>query len=206
MMTDRLPREFYLRDNVLTIARDMLGKELISFSDGRLTSGIITEAEAYNGIIDRASHTYGDRRTKRTETMYSEGGVAYIYLCYGIHSLLNAVTNIKDVPHAVLIRAILPYRGTEVMEERLGRQIKPKEGQGPGKVTKLLGLTFTDDGEDLVEGNRLWIANTNIVIPDSAIQITPRIGVAYAGEDALLPYRFVIDLNIMLNLLNGRDN
>ncbi|HLN53710.1 MAG TPA: DNA-3-methyladenine glycosylase [Lentimicrobium sp.] len=189
---NRLPPEFYKRDNVIAIARELLGKELVSFAGERLTSGIITETEAYNGIVDKASHAYGDRRTKRTETMYHEGGVAYIYLCYGIHSLLNVVTNIKDVPHAVLIRAILPVKGIEIMEERIGRRIKEKEGQGPGKVTKLLGLTYADNGDDLIGGNKLWIEETNMRVSMEQILITPRIGVDYAKEDALLPYRFVL--------------
>lgn len=189
---NRLPLGFYLRDDVVSIARDLIGKRLLSFAHGQLTSGIITETEAYNGVIDRASHAYGDRRTKRTETMYQQGGVAYIYLCYGIHSLLNVVTNIEGVPHAVLIRSILPVQGIEIMQERLGRKVTTKEGVGPGKVTKLLGLTFTDDGADLVKGDKVWIEDSNIKVPEEKIKITPRIGVMYAKEDALLPYRFVL--------------
>ena len=190
---NRLPLGFYIRDNVISIARDLLGKQIVSFAEGRHTSGIITETEAYNGIVDKASHAYGDRRTKRTETMYREGGVAYIYLCYGIHSLLNVVTNIKGVPHAVLIRSVMPLDGIEIMEERIGRRVKIKDGQGPGKVTKLLGLTFADDGADLIKGDKLWIENTKINLPEDKISVTPRIGVDYAREDALLPYRFLTD-------------
>lgn len=188
-----VPKEFYLRDDVVTIARELLGKEIMSFVNGQLASGIITETEAYNGIIDRASHAFGDRKTPRTSTMYREGGIAYIYLCYGIHSLLNVVANFEGTPHAILIRAIYPLRGVNIMSERLGRKAFPKEGIGPGKVSKLLGLSFTMDGESLTEGRNIWIEDTKIQINPSMISITPRIGVDYAGEDAKLPYRFVVD-------------
>ncbi len=122
--------------------------------------------------------------------MYQRGGIAYIYLCYGIHSLLNVVTNSDDIPHAVLIRGIVPFEGIDIMEERISRKVKVKDGIGPGKVTKLLGLTFADDGADLIKGNKLWIENTRIILPEDQIIVTPRIGVDYAQEDALLPYRF----------------
>lgn len=190
----RLPLSFYTRGDVLTISRELLGKRIVTDKDGIVVSGIITETEAYNGAIDKASHAYGDRRTKRTETMYQEGGIAYIYLCYGIHSLFNVVTNVAGLPHAVLIRAIMPEHGKEVMADRIGRNITDKEGQGPGKVTKLLALNFTDDKEDLINGNRVWIEETNIMIPEDTIEVTSRIGVDYAQEDALLPYRFVIGM------------
>lgn len=190
---NRLPAIFYHREKVTTIARELLGKELISFTNQQLTSGIITETEAYEGINDKASHAYGNRMTPRTKTMYEQGGIAYIYLCYGIHSLLNVVTNIEGVPHAVLIRAIFPLKGKDIMMERLGRLVVPKEGIGPGKVSRLLGLKVADNGSDLINGHHLWIEETGLRIADSQIAITPRIGVSYAGEDALLPYRFVIE-------------
>jgi len=193
----RLQETFYTRGDVLTIARELLGKQLVSFSEGQLTAGIITETEAYNGIIDKASHAYGDRRTKRTDTMYQGGGIAYIYLCYGIHSLLNVVTNISGIPHAVLIRGIYPVAGQEIMSRRIGRKISAKEGIGPGKVTKLLGLTYADDREDLIRSNKVWIEDADVLIPDNHVMITPRIGVGYAGEDALLPYRFMVDGKII---------
>lgn len=193
----RLQESFYTRVDVLTIARELLGKQLVSFSEGQLTAGIITETEAYNGIIDKASHAYGNRRTKRTETMYQGGGLAYIYLCYGIHSLLNVVTNISGVPHAVLIRAIYPVAGQEIMSHRISRKVTAKEGIGPGKVTKLLGLTYADDSEDLIRSNKVWIEDNGIIIPEAIIMTTPRIGVSYAEEDALLPYRFVVDSKAM---------
>lgn len=199
---ERLSPGFYLREDVKQIARDLLGKRLVSYAEGRLTAGIITETEAYEGVTDRASHAFGGRRTQRTETMFQQGGIAYIYLCYGIHSLLNVVTNIAGTPHAVLIRGILPDTGNEIMSERIGRKVTAKEGVGPGRVTKLLGLTFADDKEDLVYGEKIWIEETGLVLPGEFIKQTPRIGVDYAGEDALLPYRYIVtsnDLNTIIN-------
>src|SRR5690349_17324323 len=101
----KLSREFYLREDVVRISKELLGKYLFTFIDGKLTGGIITETEAYKAPEDKASHAYGGRRTERTEIFYSEGGVSYVYLCYGIHHLFNVVTNQKDIPHAILIRA-----------------------------------------------------------------------------------------------------
>src|SRR6187401_2200797 len=107
----KLDDSFYVREDVVQISRELLGKVLVTRMGNKITSGIITETEAYNGIIDKASHAYNNRRTKRTEIMYHVGGTAYIYLCYGIHSLFNVVTNEKDIPDAVLVRSIIPDRG-----------------------------------------------------------------------------------------------
>jgi DNA-3-methyladenine glycosylase len=189
---NRLLRSFYTRDDVTDIARDLIGKKIVSFIGMQLTEGIISETEAYKGIEDKASHAFGNRRTKRTETMYMSGGIAYIYFCYGIHSLLNVVTNKEEIPHAVLIRAIYPVAGIDIMSERLGRKVTAKEGIGPGRVTRLLGLTYADDREDIAEGDKIWIESAGIIIPDDIIEVTPRIGVGYAEEDALLPYRFQV--------------
>src|ERR1041385_1383130 len=114
----KLPRSFYLRDNVLSITEELLGKFLVTKFNGVITSGMITEAEAYGGVIDSASHAFNGRRTNRTEIMYALGGTAYIYLCYGIHHLFNVVTNEKDIPHAILIRALEPAEGIELMLKR----------------------------------------------------------------------------------------
>jgi DNA-3-methyladenine glycosylase len=191
----RLTLDFYTQQDVVKIAQQLIGKLLVSSAGGKFTSGIITETEAYNGVVDKASHAFGNRRTKRTETMYQRGGIAYIYLCYGIHSLLNVVTNNSGTPHAVLIRAIYPFHGLDTMSERVGHKINQKDGIGPGKVTKLLGLTYDDDKSDLISGNKVWIEDAGINITTDKIKITPRIGVTYAKEDALLPYRFVANLS-----------
>jgi DNA-3-methyladenine glycosylase len=197
---NRIAKEFYLREDVVLIARELLGKILISFTSQQYTAGIITETEAYNGIIDKASHAYGGRRTKRTETMYREGGIAYVYLCYGIHSLLNVVTNVAEVPHAVLVRSVYPLTGIDIMEQRIGRKVGFKEGTGPGRVTRLLDIHYKDDGENLITGNKIWIEDIGVSIPESEIICTPRIGVNYAEEDALLPYRFQVSKGYIMTI------
>lgn len=182
-----IPLSFYLQEDVVAVAKDLLGKTLYSCIDGVLTGGIITETEAYAGVSDRASHAYGGRRTKRNEAMYKEGGIAYVYLCYGIHHLLNIVTNKSGVPHAVLIRALLPTHGVEEIQKRRKSQ---KEGaflcSGPGTVTQALGIDLTHNHLSLFS-KELWLTDGPRPIE---IVAGPRVGVEYAKEDALLPYRF----------------
>lgn len=194
----KLHKSFYTRDSVTTIAKELLGKYIFTFDDGKLTGGIITETEAYAGVSDRASHAYNNRRTKRTEVMFAEGGVAYVYLCYGMHHLFNFVTGDRNVPDAVLLRGILPVEGIEVMELRMGRKMKPKGfSDGPGKVSKILNIKVTDSGEPLT-GDRIWVEDNGIQVRENNILELPRVGVDYAGEDALLPYRFMIkDISIL---------
>ena len=189
---NRLQKSYFLGHDVLAIARDLLGKYLFTMKDGQLAGGIISEVEAYKGTTDKASHAYGGRRTRRNEMMYHEGGVAYMYLCYGMHHMLNFVTNEEDVPDAVLIRGIIPTHGEELMLRRTGKSRMSHDiGSGPGKVSKLLGLAVADNGCPLTS-DTVWIEDRGLQIPDNQIEITPRIGVDYAGEDALLPYRFLI--------------
>jgi DNA-3-methyladenine glycosylase len=184
----KLKRAYYLQPNVVKIAKDLIGKVLVSKTGNTLTSGIITETEAYNGIVDKASHAFGGRRTERTETMFSEGGISYVYLCYGIHNLFNIVTNVKDVPHAVLIRAIQPLRGEKyILERRNAKSLSKNLCVGPGKVTSALAITRQHNAIDL-SGNIIWLEDDNI--KPKNILVGPRIGVDYAGEDAKLPYRF----------------
>ncbi len=190
----KLTNDFYQRTDVVQIARELLGKELITCIDGQLTSGIITETEAYNGIIDRASHAYGGRFTPRTQTMYATGGVCYVYLCYGIHHLFNVVTNIEGVPHAVLIRNIKPLKGLEtILQRRNKTKVDKTLSTGPGTLSQAMGIKTLHNGLPL-QGNTVWIEDTGIKIDPKDIITTPRIGVDYAGEDALLPYRFVVSL------------
>ena len=189
---NRLQKSYFLGHDVLAIARDLLGKYLFTLKDGQLAGGIISEVEAYKGTADKASHAYGGRRTRRNEMMYHEGGVAYMYLCYGMHNMLNFVTNEEGIPDAVLIRGIIPTHGEELMLRRTGKTRMSRDiGSGPGKVSKLLGLTVADNGCPLT-GDTVWIEDRGLQIPANQIEITPRIGVDYAGEDALLPYRFLI--------------
>ena len=191
---NKLKKKFYLRDNVLQISRELIGKYLFTKFDGTITGGIITETEAYNGIIDRASHAFGGRRTQRTEIMYLEGGVAYVYLCYGIHSLFNVVTSVKDVPHAVLIRGLHPTHGIDVMLKRRNKKTIDKSlTKGPGSVAKALGIHYSHTGTNL-SGNKIWIEDRGEKINGLKLLITKRIGVEYSGEDAHLPYRFVLNI------------
>lgn len=188
----KLSRDFYLQDDVVALARTLIGKVLFTYIDGRLTAGIITETEAYAGVVDKASHAYGGRRTNRTETMYAQGGTGYVYLCYGIHHLFNIVTNVEGTPHAVLIRGVKPLKGIDIIRER--RKF-PKNDKllsaGPGTVSQALGILTKHDHTDLL-GNTIWIEDHGIVVPNDKVKITPRIGVDYAGEDAKLPYRFFV--------------
>jgi len=194
-----LTREFYLCPDVVQVAMDLLGKHLVTRMDGIITSGIICETEAYAGVSDRASHAYGGRRTARTEVMYAIGGTAYVYLCYGVHSLFNIVTNEADIPHAVLIRGIMPAEGQAHMLRRSGKErITKDSGVGPGKVSKLLGIHYSHSGLDLavlsdkMDTPGIWLEDRDIHINRKNILMLPRVGVDYAGEDALLPYRFKI--------------
>lgn len=193
-----LPVAFYKRENVLQIARELLGKVLVTEIDGNLTSGIIYETEAYAGINDKASHAYGEKKTNRTKIMYQEGGVAYVYLCYGIHSLFNIVTNKSGTPHAVLVRGIIPYQGIEKILARAGKnKVDFNLGNGPGKVSKILGIHYFDTGTSLIFKNvksqrNIWIENSKLKITKNDILVTKRVGVDYAGNDADLPYRFIM--------------
>jgi DNA-3-methyladenine glycosylase len=190
-MLKKLPLDFYLRSDVVEIARDLLGKIIVTKFNGITTMGRIMETEAYNGIIDKASHAYRDRRTNRTEIMYAKGGVAYVYLCYGIHHLFNVVTNVANTPHAVLIRAIEPVKGKEDMRIRLNKLKIGEIIKGPGSASRALGISTTHTGYSL-RGRELYIADDGYTIDQAKIISGPRIGVAYAMEDALLPYRFIL--------------
>ncbi|MBI4946531.1 MAG: DNA-3-methyladenine glycosylase [Bacteroidetes bacterium] len=199
----KLKRDFYIRENVVLIAQELLGKVLFTKMHGKITAGIISETEAYEGVTDRASHAYNHRRTARTEMMYAVGGTAYVYLCYGIHHLFNVVTNEKDVPHAVLIRAIKPYEGVDTILKRRNLTPRPpllKESgwgrgicNGPGTVSQGLGIKTSHTGIDVL-GKTIWVEDRKIKILKSDIIKKPRIGVDYAGTDALLPYRFMIKI------------
>ena len=187
----KLPRQFYTRTNVLTVARDLLGKLLVvPASDGTRVSGLIVEAEAYRGPQDRASHAYGGRRTKRTETMYRTGGTAYIFFVYGMYNQFNVVTNLEGVPHAILIRALEPVEGIELMKVRRARQPERYLTNGPGKLCIALGIDRTFDRTDLL-GKRVWLEEGERV-PRSRIISGPRVGIDYAEEWVDKPWRFWI--------------
>lgn len=181
----------------MQIAKELLGKHLMTSFGGNITGGIIVETEAYEGAKDRASHAYHNRRTARTEVMYARGGCAYVYLCYGIHSLFNIVTNLEDIPHAILVRGIIPVTGIELMKQRTGRrEIQPDSGIGPGKVSSLLGIHYSHSGLSLT-GDQIWVEDKGFTIGGHQVITGPRIGVSYAGMDALLPYRFRVPEDII---------
>jgi DNA-3-methyladenine glycosylase len=191
----KLSLSFYQRTNVLEIAKDLLGKILVTKWDGVTTSARIVECEAYAGVIDKASHAVGGRRTARNEIMYGKGGFAYVYLCYGIHHLFNVVTNSEEMPHAVLIRAAEPLTGINKMLERTGKEkLDNTLTRGPGNVSKALGIYTTHSGLSLLSKN-LFIADDGFVYSKREILTSPRIGVDYAENHALLPYRFYIKGN-----------
>jgi DNA-3-methyladenine glycosylase len=190
----KLPKSFYTRHDVVQIAKELLGKYLFTKFNGKLTGGIITETEAYAGEIDRASHAHGGRRTKRTEVMYMQGGTAYVYLCYGIHSLFNVVTNQKNIPHAILIRAIHPTHGIETMlKRRKMKEVKKNLAAGPGTVSEALGIHYSDTGLSLL-GNKIWLEDREFKVDPENIIEGKRVGVDYAGEDADLLYRFILKM------------
>ena len=197
-ITDKLKKltiDFYNRENVLVIAKELLGKILVTKFDGIITSGRIVETEAYLGFQDRASHSFGGRRTVRNEAMYSGAATSYVYICYGMHHLFNVVTNKKEIPEAVLIRALEPLKGSEMMLLRTGKkQLDNTLTKGPGNVSKALGIDKQHTGLSLLS-TKIYIADDGFVVNDKITGMSRRIGVEGAGDAALLPYRFYIKGN-----------
>ena len=189
----KLPLSFYQRKNVVTIARELIGKILVTHFSDQLTTGRIVETEAYAAFSDKASHAFNGKRTARNEHMYAPAGTAYVYICYGIHQMMNVVTNNAGIPDAVLIRAVEPISGIDIMLQRTGK-VKADFSltRGPGNLAKALGIYKVHSGTILLS-NELFIAEDDS-IGSSAMEIIsgPRIGVQYAGNDALLPYRFFV--------------
>jgi DNA-3-methyladenine glycosylase len=191
----KLSEAFYTRPDPVQISRELLGKYLFTNINGILTGGIIVETEAYNGRTDKACHAHLGRRTTRTEVMYHTGGVAYVYFTYGMHHLFNIVTNEAGYADAVLVRALEPTVGIEEMLLRRGLQKQEyRLTAGPGVMCQALGITRDLYGEEL-QGNKIWLEDQNLMVPDEDIVSGPRVGIAYAQEDALLPWRFSIRNN-----------
>lgn len=186
-----LPREFYLHHDVTTVARNLLGKILCTAAEGGYTAGMIVETEAYSGVGDMACHACRFGKTPRTEVMFGDGGKAYIYLCYGIHHLFNIVTNVEGNADAVLIRALEPVEGVKVMMQRRKKMSPHRITAGPGTVSEALGLKSADTGASLF-GPLVWLEDHGRRLDDAEIIATTRIGVDYAGEDALKPWRYYI--------------
>lgn len=190
----KLPLSFYRRDDVVQIAKELLGKVLVTNWNGEYTCGRIVETEAYAGLMDKASHAFRGE-TPRTKVMFGEGGTAYVYLCYGIHQMFNIVTNKAGVPHAILIRAVEPIEGIDIMLRRTGRKIADETLTcGPGNVGKAFGFHTSQCGV-LLNSHELYIADDGFKVTSDMIITSPRVGVDYAGEHAQWHYRFYLKGN-----------
>lgn len=186
----KLQPSFYHRRNVTTIARDLLGKVLITSIKGQVSSGIIVETEAYSWK-ERGCHAYNGRKTLRNEVMFDAGGKAYVYLCYGMHHLFNVVTNREGIAEAVLIRAVEPLQGMEIMIERRGDVPVHQLTSGPGKLTRALGIDRSWNGK-VLWNDEVWIEDIGRKVFGKQLKVSKRIGIDYAGEDANLLWRFSI--------------
>ena len=190
----KIDLNWYKDSSVTTVAKSLLGKSLCTNFDGQLVKGKIVETEAYSGENDKACHANNQRKTARNKVMFEGGGAAYIYLCYGIHHLFNVVTNIKGKADAVLIRALEPMEGVEMMLARRNMtKFEKRLTAGPGVLTQALGIKTTHYGEKM-NGRNIWIEEGD-TLPVEDIVVTTRIGVEYAEEDALKPWRFYIKEN-----------
>jgi len=188
----KLAESFYIRRNVTTIARQLLGKILVTKINNQVTSGMIVETEAYSER-ERGSHAFKGV-TERNKVMFERGGIAYVYLCYGVHEMFNVVTNNAHKAEAILIRALEPIDGIETMLKRMNTSSSLRITSGPGKLTKALGIDRKLNGEKLTK-DKIWIEDRGIKIASAKIVSSPRIGIDYAGEDALLPWRFTVKEN-----------
>jgi len=191
----KLSREFYLRADTLEIARDLIGKRLVVPTEtGMRVSGMIVETEAYLGAIDKAAHSYKNRRTARNEITYAEGGHAYVFFIYGMYFQFNVVCGARNSPHVVLIRALEPVEGVEIMRVRRLRKNRSAKmpdknlASGPGKLCIALDITRELNGEDLSE-NRIWLEDFR-TFSGREIETGKRIGIDYAEEFAEKPWRF----------------
>ncbi len=191
-----LSRSFFHEEDVLSVAKNLLGKVLVTQFSGIETAGVIVETEAYRGADDRACHAYMNKRTKRTETMFRAGGHAYIYLCYGLHHLFNVVSGPEEVPDAVLIRAMEPVLGLdEMLRRRNLNRNQPKVSSGPACLSMALGIHKHMDGDRLWEKSGIWLEDWSFALDKDQIAADTRIGVSYAGSDALRPWRFFVKNN-----------
>jgi len=188
-------REVLSSTDIVSLSQMLLGATVTTRIDNQLTSGIIVETEAYRAPDDKGSHAHGNKRTKRTETMFGSPGYAYVYLCYGIHHMLNVVSGPKETAHAILIRAVEPKEGVDIMSTRRGLDPTNKNlTNGPGKLAKALGITTGLNGTDLCSSKVLKL-ELGTPVPDKDIIKSPRVGIAYAKECAHWPWRMRIKDN-----------
>ena len=194
----KLPGSFYQRSDVVMIARELLGKVLFTQVNGIVTGGMIVETEAYS-YKEKGCHAYGSKKTQRNAIMFENGGYTYVYLCYGMHHLFNIVTNQPGMAEAVLVRAVEPVHGIEDMFLRRGKLKNDFHlTSGPGKLTKALGIDRKLNGKFLLD-DEVWVEDHGNKIPNRNILRGPRIGIDYAGEDALLPWRFRLKGNLWIS-------
>lgn len=189
--------------NVVKLSQKLLGYKLCSIVGGEFTSGIIVETEAYRAPEDKASHAYNGRRTNRTETLFRDGGISYVYLCYGIHQMFNVVTGPSETAHAILVRALQPEMGIETMKSRRGVSVpKAQLTNGPGKLCQALGITRAQDGISLNKssGNTVWL-EPGIVVDSADIVASKRIGIDYAKEWKEKLWRFYINGNLHVSVI-----
>jgi len=190
----KLAESFYQRSDVVKIARELLGKMLYTRINGVITGGIIVETEAYSWK-EKGCHAYAGRKTKRNAVMFEKGGLAYVYLCYGMHNMFNVVTNAEGIADAILVRAIEPVEGVAEMQLRRGMLQSPFQlTSGPGKLTRALGIDRNLNGKVLLH-NEVWIEDTGGKLKGNQIEVSSRIGIDYAGNDAKLPWRFSVKGN-----------
>lgn len=190
-MSTKLPQSFYRNPDVVQVAQDLLGCKLFTNINGKLTGGLIVETEAYNGRTDKACHAYPNKHTPRTEIMYRQGGVAHVYLVYGMHYLFNVVTHKQGFADAVLIRAIEPLEGIAEMKLRRNCLLESKVlTGGPARLTQALGITKEINGLSLTS-KMVWIEPKSTKL-EFKVAESKRVGIDYAGEDSLLPWRFSI--------------
>ena len=201
----KLPREFYTRPDVLEVARDLLGKKLVvPNKNGNRVAGIIVETEAYRGPEDRASHAYNGRRTQRTETMYGLGGTAYVYFVYGMYNQFNVVTNIENIPHAVLVRAVEPVEGLNLIRRRRPGRAEYELTNGPGRLCRAMGIDRRLDKADLLD-DRVWIEEGASISPRE-IGRGPRVGIDYAEKWIAKPWRFWVRDNPFVSRIQKRSS
>jgi DNA-3-methyladenine glycosylase len=192
-MNKRLIREFFTRPT-LDVSKDLLGKFLIHEYHGKRIGGMIVETEAYVGKEDRASHSFGGRRTKRNEVEYGLGGHVYIYLVYGLHYQLNFVTAGVNEPECILIRTLRPTDGIEFMKKFRHTNKESNLTNGPGKLCQALKLDKSFYGYDICQKNaKLYVEDRGIKISTKQIKKGPRVGIDYAGPKwSKVPWRFYI--------------
>lgn len=191
----KLPQSYFLSEDVVYLAKDLIGKHLFVNTEDVVTGGVIVETEAYKGPEDVGSHAYNHRRTNRNDIMYAAGGVVYMYICYGIHDMLNVVTGPENTAHAILIRAIQPTQGLEVMRER--RKVRHEDTRlcrGPGALAKALALKKVHNGISL-QDNEIWIEDRGQRFSDTDLIAGPRIGLNIPEPYKSIPWRFYVKGN-----------